>query len=238
MASPGYAALGAGTASNATSFNPTLSSTSLPVGSMVIVFVGADGNPTLSTSSSGWSKLGQWTTTLTTGATVAAFVFEVVTENTVGALTVGSSASEHMCALQLKVAPGTAGNTVAVLTPPAASTGNGSSSGDPPSATQNSGSTQDMLWVPLVVQATNSDVTTAPSGYSALAVNTSAGTHNNAAAIAIAGKQVSSVANGATEDPAAFTLGNGTGYWAATTLGFYDVSGGGSPVTFSFGTIF
>jgi hypothetical protein len=195
---------------NATSFTPTLSTHA--TAELLVVVVSADGNPTLSTTSSGWTKLGQDSnSTVVTGA-----VFWKVAASASESLIVDSTATEQYSAISLTIRGG-AGVTGSVI--------NGSSTNsDPPNHAATNG-TEDYLWIATRSGDSTTVATGAPTNYSNL--QTIAGGGTNGVSTNTAERSLTA----SSENPGTFT--SATEQWVSWTLAIAGRIPGTGSLTFS-----
>jgi hypothetical protein len=195
---------------NATSYAVTLPA-SVANGDLLVAVVSSDGNPTLSTVSSGWSKLNQASnSTVVTGA----IFYKWYTSTTVGTLTVNSTASEQYSGIVLQIRGAEVGQIIS-----APANGSGTNSNPGPITLP---STRDYLFV--VTRSGDSTVvaTVAPTNYSQLQSRAGGGTTG-----ASTNTAEYSVNKGTQEDPGGFT--SNTEQWVCWTLGFYQDAKTASP---------
>jgi len=221
MAVPGithYAAGGSGGAAVTTQAF-TITQTSAPIGSLIMIWVTADGNPSITldaaSSAAGWQKFGQWSST--TACTLALFTFTVTTANTVPGLTLNYSVAENTYAFQATVNPITAGYRVIlnnILAQVTAASGN-STNPDPP-AIDNALGVRDIRFVTAFAGDSGTVASTAqPSGYTLLS-QTSAGNAANGCALGTAHRSAAAFPVG-NENPGVWT--RAIEDWVAITIG-------------------
>lgn len=189
----------------ATSYSITLPNTSANTGDLYLVFVTTPTAPTLSTTSTGWAKLGQWSNTVS----VAAFVGE---EGQVGSLAVTASASNRAAWAALRLTGAWPG-ALSV----AAATGS-STSHTPPSLSPSTGGVQyQWIVVDAVNEPTDYTPTGAPSGWSNYQSTNTFGADSPSDAF-IATAELNQIAS--SETPSSFT-GVTSGFsttWVALTV--------------------
>lgn len=173
--------------------------TGVVVGELLVVVFSVDGNPTCSTTSTGWIKVGQASDG--TNAVTGAVFYKLATGS--DALTVTTSAAEQSTHVSYRVVGG--GTLVS-----ASATGSSTNS-DPPSATDTV--TDLHLWIATRSGDSTAQATVAPSGYTNLATQTAGGTGGASTATAHRFAPAS-----ASENPATFT--STTEQWVSWTLGF------------------
>jgi hypothetical protein len=214
-----YAAGGSG-GTNVTSQAVTITQTSAPVGSLILIFVTADGNPTITadaaSTTAGWQKFDQWPST--TNCTLALFWFEVVIANTVPGLTLNLSVSEATYFFQETLTAVTANQRVVLNNVKAqitAAVGTATVNPDPP-AVANAVTTRDIRWLAAFAGDNGTIASTAPpSGYTILA-QTSAGNAANGVALGVAHRSAAAFPV-SSENPGAFT--RAAEDWVAITIG-------------------
>lgn len=164
-----------------------------------ILVVAADGAPTLTTASSGWSKLGQGSAN-TGGSAVA--VFEKTADATGDSFTLASSSSQKFSAILVrKLGGGFVSGTAAA-------------SNNPPQHTL--ASVRQTMWV--AVQGTTGGQTTAsgaPSGYSGFTSEPSSGDDSPSLAAAYR------LANAISENPGSFSTAGSTDQSCVWTIALY-----------------
>lgn len=171
-----------GPASDATSWQP-FSSVSVNKGSVIIVSADGDPtNPTLTTASSNWTKLGQ--NDDSGGAYHSSSAVFYKTADGTGEFTVSSSNSQQFTAILLRV------DTAKAVSGTVASDTN-----NPPSHTTGS---RPMLWVAGLTCAGGANASSAPAGYSGF-ITATAG--SNGASTALAYRTVTS----GSENPGTFS---------------------------------
>ena len=183
--------------SDSTSFTPTLATATL--GKLLLAVISADGSPTLSTSSTGWRKMGQ----ASNGANVTQSVFIKDKATGSDALVISSTASEQYSAEVFCI---DAGNIPGLSIEFA--NGNSTNS-NPPSVTISP--TQDVLWIATRSGDAQVVATVAPSGYGNL--TSQAGGGANGASTNTAELSVNA---DVTEDPGTFT--SATEQWVSATI--------------------
>lgn len=189
-------------------------------GDRIYAFVSSDSNPTLSTASSGWSKLNQ----LNSGTQVigAVFMYTVSADNTtIPDLVVDSTTSQQFSSVSLWVRSST--GTLAHLT--LASSSGSTTNSDPALVTNSTGASVDALVIASRHGDTNvgtESPSAAPSGYSNWQSQVSSG--SGGAATDTAEKQVT-LANSATEDPGTWT--SVIEQWVCWTVGIYEAAASG-----------
>ena len=182
-------------------------------GDKLYALVSADGSPTLSAGSGGWSKLAQVSVGLS--ATAAIFLYAVGTDSEViPDLAIASSGAEQFSGVGLWVRSST--GQLAEFTP--ASSVGSSANSDPPSLTNSSGGPLDTLVV--VTRHGDSIVvpSAAPSGYANRQSQEAPG--NAGVSTDTAERQVA-LASGGSEDPGPWTVA--TEQWVCCTLGIYEL---------------
>jgi hypothetical protein len=201
---------GGGT-TNATTFsNNTFGPANNGVNVSCVIFVSADGSPTLTvnaSSTAGWVKLGQASQS---GGAVTGAVFYLENYNPAfgsPTLNIDSSASEQYSARYIYF-----DNPFVVVEGTSAQ--GSSTNSNPPSHTLAGGVTKDTLWLASRHGDGTTQATAQPSGYSALETTTALGM--NGASTAIARLAVNA---DQTEDPGTFTSANEQ--WVSWTVGVY-----------------
>lgn len=189
-------------ASNATSWTP-FTALDLSNCNLAVLVISSDGTPTLTTSSSGWVKLGQ--TSASASPTTAIFYKLSPTASETFAL--ASSGSEQYSAVLVRV-----NNTTNI-----SGTGVGaaaSANADPPS--HNAGAARNHLWIAVGGWDDIITASGAPSGYSNLTTATAAGASGASSAAA------TKFLNAQTEDPGGFTSASET--WVTYTLSIWNAA--------------
>lgn len=183
------------------------------VGDLIIAFISADGNPTLTTSSSGWSKLGQASNgTVVTGAVF--YCYATAADNTFPALTINSTASEQYAAAVHRF-KGSSANSLQIE----GTFSNGSSTNSDPAALTPSAGSQDYYWVVSRHGDSNVNATAGPSGYSGWGGTSNGGT--GGATIDTAYR----TATASSENPGVFT--SASEQWVCATVAVWNAA----PVT-------
>jgi hypothetical protein len=214
-----FAAGGSG-GTNVTSQAVTLTQTGAPVGSLILIFITADGNPTITadaaSTTAGWNKFDQWSSGV--NCTLALFAFEVVIANTIPGLTYTLSASEACYQFQETLTAVTANQRVTLNNVKAqitAGVGTASINPDPPSVA-NALTTRDIRWMAAFAGDNGTIASTAPpSGYTILA-QTSAGNAANGCALGVAHRSAAAFPV-SSENPGVFT--RAAEDWVAITIG-------------------
>lgn len=210
---------------NATSWTPSWTrtlNTAISAGGVVrwYAFVTSDGNPTLTTSSAGWTKVGQ-TSDATLAVTQALFwceTYGAYAASAEPALVISSAAaSEQFSAVVIAELAGSGKRLEHVVGTP--STGSSTNS-NPGSITNSSGASQDFDVIASRGGDSTVVATVAPTNYSNLLTATGGGT--NGASTNTAQRQIT-IANGVSEDPGTFT--SATEQWVCYTVGVYEVAG-------------
>jgi hypothetical protein len=181
------------------------------------LFVSADGSGTLTeTGGAGWAKVSQ-TTDATNAVTSALFTLDTTAAFAAGAvpaITISDTASEQFSA-QLVALTAASGKVIANLL---GTTAQGSSTNaNPPSVTNNTGASQDFTITIYEAGDSTTVATAAPANYTGLIGQAGGGT--NGASCAQATRNLT-LANAASEDPAAFTTANDQ--WVAWTVAAYE----------------
>jgi hypothetical protein len=190
------------TTGNATSHPITLPS-GVTAGDLILAFFSVDGNPTVSTTSTGWNKLGQRSNS---NVVTGAVFWKIATGS--NSLTLTTSASEESSHVTLRVSGVKFPAAIA-----SASSDGSSTNSDPAQGTTSATDSRGRLWVVSRAGDSNVVATVAPSGYDNLqtqAANTTAGASTNTAEKTTSG-------TAASEDPGTFT--SASEQWVCWTVG-------------------
>lgn len=181
-------------------------------GELQLVVVGVDGSPTVSTSSSGWVKLGQG------GTDSVVAVFAGIAGTAAATLTLTTTAKEQNAHNTFRISDWSGDlNDIAVVFAAGAS-----GSADPPSLVP-AGGEQDYLWIVGATTASGATwPTAAPAGFANF-VNRRGGTTSAKGNVGTAELAFA----GASLDPGAFT--NSSNQWAAVTIAIPPAPAGVEP---------
>lgn len=196
------------------------------VGDKVVTFCGCDGVASQSVSAgAGWTKIDFQLDALAGGSQMNLTLFEcdVTVAATVADLTIAFGASQMAYVRHILIRPATG---TAFATRILAKVGGDSTNPDPPSITNSTGSSQDLLVIAAASAdangtSANAVMTGGPSGYNSIGLNNVGNTQG--VSLSVADRAVT-LANAASENPSAWT--HPTEQWAAMTLGYYGVSSG------------
>lgn len=183
------------------------------------LFVSADGNPTITETSGGWTKIGQ-TSDATNAVTGAWFYLDTTSAFAASAspsFTVSSTASEQYSAILYAVEAG-AGFNLAQIDGTAAQ--GSSTNSNPPAITNSSGASQDITVFAVRHGDSTVVATAAPTNYTTNHLSR-AGGGTNGASINSGDRQLT-VANSTSEDPGVFT--SATEQWVSETIGVYQIA--------------
>jgi len=194
--------------SNATTFTPTLPTGS---GGGLLAVVSSDENPTLTTASTDWVKIGQ-DTVFNSAATQAIFFKAVSTGS--DTLQVDSTSSQQYSAVILRI------DFAAGTTPTVGATfsNNNNTNGNPP--LHSLSEARETLWVATWSCDGQNLSSGQPSGYADHQVI------QGASAAGVTTETVEKTATASSEDPGAFT--NTFSAWVVSTIAVYGISAGGA----------